>query len=84
MVWKHSFYIIIIIGYIFATIISQNKSDKTKDVSRWYRHINDHNGSTVFFKKGASPQGSIYHQMVSESWNFTDKVQMSALREKYF
>ena len=55
------------IGYIFAMIISQNKSDKTKYVSRWYRHINDHNGSTVFFKKGASPQGSIYHQMVSES-----------------
>ena len=24
--------IIIIIGYIFATIISQNKSDKTKDM----------------------------------------------------
>ena len=37
-------------GYIFATILSQNKSDKTKDVSRWYIHINDHNGSKVFFK----------------------------------
>ena len=35
-------------------------------------------------KKGASPQGSIHHQMVSESWNFTDRVQMGALREKYF
>ena len=42
--------IIIIMGYIFATILSQNKSDKTKDVSRWYIHINDHNGSKVFFK----------------------------------
>ena len=34
--------------------------------------------------KGASPQGSIQHQLVSESWNFTDWVQMGALREKYF
>ena len=36
------------------------------------------------WSKGASPQGSIHHQMVSESWNFTDRVQMGALREKYF
>ena len=36
------------------------------------------------FTLGASPQGSIHHQMVSESWNFTDRVQMGALREKYF
>ena len=40
-----------IMGYIFATMISQNKSDKTKGhVSRWYRHINNHNDSTVFSK----------------------------------
>ena len=32
-------------------MISQNKSDKTKGhVSRWYRHINNHNDSTVFSK----------------------------------
>ena len=34
-------------------------------------------------QKGASPQDSIHHQMVSESWNFTDRVQMGALREKW-
>ena len=53
--WDTKFYgmiiIIIIMGYIFATMISQNKSDKTKGhVSRWYRHINNHNDSTVFSK----------------------------------
>ena len=34
--------------------------------------------------KGASPQGSIHHQMVSESWNFTGRAQMCALRQKCF
>ena len=34
--------------------------------------------------KGASPQGSILHQMVSESWNFTGQAQMCALRQKCF
>ena len=32
--------------------------------------------------KRASPQGSIHHQMVSESWNFTGRAQLGALREK--
>ena len=35
-------------------------------------------------EKGASPQGSIHHQMVSESWNFTGRAQMCALRQKCF
>ena len=34
--------------------------------------------------KGASPQGSIHHQKVSESWNFTGRAQMCALRQKCF
>ena len=34
--------------------------------------------------KGASPQGSIHHQMVSESWNVTGRAQMCALRQKCF
>ena len=34
---------IIIIGYIFATIISKTSQTRLGHISRWYRHKNDHN-----------------------------------------
>ena len=44
--------------------------------SHWWIHL--------IQTKGASPQGLIHHQMVSESWNFTGRAQMCALRQKCF
>ena len=38
----------------------------------------------LWIPKGASPQGSIHHQMVSERWNFTGRAQMCALRQNCF
>ena len=62
--------IIIIMGYIFATMISQNKSDKTKGhVSRWYRHINNHNDSTVFSKYlFVNDFSQLFHQKIHSHW----------------
>ena len=48
-----------------------------------YDKTNILEGSGIF-EVDFAPSHEPAIQMVSESWNFTDWVQMGALREKYF